>query len=519
MTYLVLARSCRPQRFEEMVGQELVVRTLRNALTSGNLGHAYLFSGLRGVGKTTAARLLAKAVNCERGPTAEPCGECVPCREIAEGSSLDVVELDGASNRGIDDVRELRELLRYRPTRDRYRVIIVDEVHMLTREAFNALLKSLEEPPPHILFVFATTERHKVPATILSRCQQLEFRPVPAELIARHLLEVAGRERFELDPEAARAIARAAEGSVRDALSLTDQLRAFSGDRIGPEDVAAVLGVPPAERVVALVEAVVEGDAPALLGGVRAELEAGHDPAVVYREIGHVLRAAALAAAGAHPAAGSGYGEAAGALAGRLEAGAWARLLGVWLDQERAVREAVHREIALEVACLRLLRWPTVRRVERLLEGGSGGLPPAGEVEPAGRGAPSSPSAGAAPAADDAPAHPLARELWEAGHRRLGAALEAAEVTRRGEAVVVRFEGGNGVLARTVEEGLEALREAAGRVWPGVREVIVERAGAGGENGRAPVPEEIAADPGVTTALGVFGGRIVGVRREDEGWS
>ncbi|RMF87366.1 MAG: DNA polymerase III subunit gamma/tau, partial [Nitrospirae bacterium] len=199
MAYQVLARSWRPRRFEEIVGQDVVVRTLQNAIAGGSLGHAYLFSGLRGVGKTTAARLLAKAVNCEHGPTPEPCGECVPCREIADGTALDVVELDGASNRGIDDVRELRELVRYRPTRDRYRVIIVDEVHMLTREAFNALLKSLEEPPPYILFVFATTEPHKVPATILSRCQQLEFRPVAAELIARHLLAIADREGFRLE--------------------------------------------------------------------------------------------------------------------------------------------------------------------------------------------------------------------------------------------------------------------------------------------------------------------------------
>jgi DNA polymerase-3 subunit gamma/tau len=170
MSYQVLARAWRPQRFEEILGQEAVVQTLRNALASGNLGHAYLFSGLRGVGKTTAARLLAKAVNCAEGPTPDPCGRCVSCREIADGSSLDAVEIDGATHTKVDEVRDLQELLRFHPTRDRFRVVIVDEVHMLSKAAFNALLKSIEEPPPYVLWVFATTERHKVPATILSRC-------------------------------------------------------------------------------------------------------------------------------------------------------------------------------------------------------------------------------------------------------------------------------------------------------------------------------------------------------------
>ncbi|MCU0234940.1 MAG: DNA polymerase III subunit gamma/tau, partial [Thermoanaerobaculales bacterium] len=191
MTYQVLARAWRPQRFADLLGQEPVVQTLRNALETGTFGQAYLFSGLRGVGKTTAARLLARAVNCASGPTADPCGDCDSCREVAAGASIDVIEMDAATNTGVDDVRELQELLRYRPTRDRYRVLIVDEVHMLSRAAFNALLKTIEEPPPYILWIFATTERSKVPDTILSRCQQLEFRPVAADLIRARLQEIA----------------------------------------------------------------------------------------------------------------------------------------------------------------------------------------------------------------------------------------------------------------------------------------------------------------------------------------
>ncbi len=290
MTYQVLARAWRPQKFDDLLGQEAVVTTLCNALAGGTLGHAYLFTGLRGVGKTTAARLLAKAVNCVEGPTPRPCGACPSCLEVAAGASLDVVELDAATHTGVDDVRDLQELLRYRPVRDRYRVLIVDEVHMLSRAAFNALLKTVEEPPPYILWVLATTERHKVPATILSRCQQLEFRPLAADLIAAHLGRIAEREGFQLAPAAAGVIARSARGSVRDALSLLDQLRAFASDRVDEAAVAEVLGVPRLERLEELVRAAVAGDGAAMLGLLRSELTAGRDPSVLYHETGRLLK-------------------------------------------------------------------------------------------------------------------------------------------------------------------------------------------------------------------------------------
>jgi len=371
MTYQVLARTWRPQRFSELFGQDAVVQTLCNALTSGTFGQAYLFSGLRGVGKTTAARLLAKAVNCAEGPTAEPCGKCDSCREVADGSSIDVIEIDGASNRGIDDVRELRELLQFRPTRDRYRVLIVDEVHMLTREAFNALLKSLEEPPPYILWIFATTERLKVPDTIQSRCQQLEFRPVGSELIRGRLEEIAGREDFTLTPSAAASIAAAAEGSVRDALSLLDQLRAFASDQVDDEAVASVLGVPPMEVTVRLLEALAAGRVAEGLALVRDQLASGQDASVLYREIGRALRAALYLAV--DPALAPTMSEAhRDLLLGVAEShgvDGLIRMLGLWLEQEALVRGAANRELALEVASLRLARWPSVQRVEEWLAG------------------------------------------------------------------------------------------------------------------------------------------------------
>jgi DNA polymerase-3 subunit gamma/tau len=397
MTYLVLARKWRPQNFSDLLGQEGVVQTLTNALSAGTFGQAYLFSGLRGVGKTTVARLLAKSVNCEQGPTAEPCGQCASCREITEGSSIDVIEIDGASNRGIDDVRDLRELLQFHPTRDRYRVLIVDEVHMLTREAFNALLKSLEEPPPYILWVFATTERTKVPETILSRCQQLEFRPVGTDRIRDHLQRIAGDEAFELAPSAAAAIAGVAEGSVRDALSLLDQLRAFAADSIDDDAVAAVIGVPPFEVTASLVAALAEGRVAEALEMLREQLARGRDATVLHKEIGRALRTCLHLAVdrGLEPDLAEGHRA---LLEPVTEVGAdgLGRMLGLWLDHGLAMRDASNRELALEVVALRLARWPSVRAVEQWLADGCQSLPAAGS---GGGSTPSSPTAeGSGPA-------------------------------------------------------------------------------------------------------------------------
>jgi DNA polymerase-3 subunit gamma/tau len=372
MTYQVLARAWRPQQFSELFGQEAVVQTLRNALSAGTFGQAYLFSGLRGVGKTTAARLLAKAVNCVDGPTAEPCGVCDSCREVAEGSSIDVIEIDAATHTGVDDVRELQDLLRFHPTRDRFRVLIVDEVHMLSKAAFNALLKTIEEPPPYILWIFATTERLKVPETIQSRCQQLEFRPVATELIRGRLEEIAAKDGFALTQSAAASIAAAAEGSVRDALSLLDQLRAFAADEVDDAAVASVLGVPPVEVTVRLVAALAAGQIADGLKLVRQQLAEGQDASVLYREVGRALRTALYLAVDSElaPVLSDEHRALVENLAGTIGAEPLGRMLGLWLDQEGMVRGATNRELAIEVASLRLARWQSVRRVEDWLAGG-----------------------------------------------------------------------------------------------------------------------------------------------------
>jgi len=243
MSYLVLARKWRPQGFDEVVGQRHVTQTLKNAILSGRVAHAFIFSGPRGVGKTTTARILAKSVNCENGPTPEPCGRCYCCQEISNGNSVDVIEIDGASNTSVEDVRELRENLKYAPSRGRAKIYIIDEVHMLSTSAFNALLKTLEEPPSHVIFIFATTEPHKIPATILSRCQHFEFRRIPQQEIVGRLRRITDEEDIIISDKGLVLIARASEGSLRDALSLLDQVVAFGGQQIKEEDLIMILGM------------------------------------------------------------------------------------------------------------------------------------------------------------------------------------------------------------------------------------------------------------------------------------
>jgi len=269
MSYLVLARKWRPADFSEMIGQDHITKTLTNALSLGKLAHAYVFHGPRGVGKTSAARILAKSINCERGMGPTPCNECSSCVSINQGSSLDVVEMDGASNRGIDEIRELKEHVGYAPVSSRYKVYIIDEVHMLTEQAFNALLKTLEEPPPHVVFVFATTEVHKIPATILSRCQRFEFRRIPVSLIVNRLSMLAEREGISVEENALILIARRADGCLRDAESLLDQAVAAAQDTIDEEMIRNLLGLIPLETLSVLLEKISAGD----IGDVARQLD------------------------------------------------------------------------------------------------------------------------------------------------------------------------------------------------------------------------------------------------------
>ncbi len=277
MTYISLYRKWRPQSFGELVGQDHVSKTLANAVRDDRVAHAYLFAGPRGTGKTSTAKILAKSVNCQSGPTSEPCGECESCLAVARGVSLDVIEMDAASNRGIDEIRDLRDKVAFAPTNARRKVYIIDEVHMLTEPAFNALLKTIEEPPAHVIFVLATTDPQKVPATISSRCQQFEFRRIPLPALMTHLAKIAKAEKIKISKEAVAVVARHAEGSLRDAVGMLDQLSAYKEQKISEDEVAAFLGLPSSALVEQAADLIVAGDVSKVFEFVEALTEAGRD--------------------------------------------------------------------------------------------------------------------------------------------------------------------------------------------------------------------------------------------------
>ncbi|HSB43710.1 MAG TPA: DNA polymerase III subunit gamma/tau [Nitrospira sp.] len=290
MDYQVSARKYRPGTFDDVIGQPHVVQTLVNSVNTKRIAQAYLFSGTRGVGKTTVARILAKALNCEQGPTGTPCATCANCQEIAQGTSVDVIEIDGASNTSVDDVREIRENVKFAPFRGKYRVYIIDEVHMLSNSAFNALLKTLEEPPPHVVFIFATTEIHKIPATILSRCQHYNFRRIARTEIIDRLRHVAQQDGIAIEERSLTALARASEGSMRDGLSLLDQAVAFGGKSVVHEDLEALLGAVPQELLREMIRAITLQDSAAALRVLAQLLDQGHDLRAFCAEVVEYLR-------------------------------------------------------------------------------------------------------------------------------------------------------------------------------------------------------------------------------------
>jgi len=290
LEYLIFARKFRPQTFEEIVGQETITTTLKNAIRQERVPQSFLFSGPRGVGKTSTARILAKALNCKEGPTEKPCGKCISCKEIEQGNSMDVLEVDGASNRGIEEIRTLRENVKFKPSSGRYKIYIIDEVHSLTGDAFNALLKTLEEPPAHVKFIFATTESHKVPLTILSRCQRLQFKRISVLEAVGKLEEIAKKEKLKCDKNALFMIAKATEGALRDAESLLDQLASFSEGKIREEDVLTLLGLAPEEMYVSVIAAIREKKGDEIFGLVKKLYEEGADLAQFAKGLFEVFR-------------------------------------------------------------------------------------------------------------------------------------------------------------------------------------------------------------------------------------
>ena len=362
MDYQVSARKYRPGTFDDVIGQPHVVQTLVNAMTTKRIAQAYLFSGTRGVGKTTVARILAKALNCEQGPTGMPCGICVNCMEIAQGHSVDVIEIDGASNTSVDDVREIRENVKFTPFKGAYRVYIIDEVHMLSNSAFNALLKTLEEPPPHVVFIFATTEIHKIPATILSRCQHYNFRRIAKTEIIARLRHVAEQDGIKLEERSLAALARASEGSMRDGLSLLDQAVAFGGKSIVHAELETLLGAVPQELLRSLIQAIISQDSAAALRTLSQLIEGGHDLRAYCADVVEYLRNLLVVSVTASQEWPALIGASADDLAqlaadkGSLTPEHIQQLFALFTQAEDALRFSAHPRFVLETAAVKATR-------------------------------------------------------------------------------------------------------------------------------------------------------------------
>jgi DNA polymerase III subunit gamma/tau len=362
VSYVVLARKWRPQTFHEIIGQQAISQTLANSIRIGRIGHAFLFSGPRGIGKTSCARILSKALNCENGPTAEPCNTCHACTEITEGNSLDVLEIDGASNRGIDEIRELRESIRYSPAALRFKIIIIDEVHMLTREAFNALLKTLEEPPGHAKFILATTEAHKVPVTIVSRCQRYDFRRIDIEDMKGALTEICQKEKISIQPETVEVLALIADGSLRDGLSLLDQVISFSGDTVDHQETMRLLGRVDPALVMDIFKYLAAGDGGAALERFGRYVESGGDEAVFNRELMETTRdlmALSLKGTSRYPVPAE--------LVEMFSIDQLERFFKVLLDLEVNLRNSDYPRLVMDVALVKMSRIRSLTPLEDII--------------------------------------------------------------------------------------------------------------------------------------------------------
>ena len=585
--YVPLARKWRPRTFADVVGQEEIVRALVNAVTQDRLAHAYLFSGPRGVGKTTSARLLAAAINCHAsaGPTPTPCGACASCQEVLEGRSIDALEIDGATHGKVDQARDLIEVVAFAPVRDRRKVFIIDEVHAISAAAFQALLKTLEEPPSHAVFILATTERHKIPATILSRCQRFDFRRLTDAEVAERLAEVARREGFavgdepgpapsapRVEPAALSMLGAAATGSLRDGLSLFDQVAARSGGTVTAGDVAALLGAPDRTALAALLTSVLEGDRAAVLSGCGRLEAAGADPRTTLHDLTALVRSAVRLAADPSAPPPPGLSEEGAtqvlALARVTPYATLLRLLTLLVEADSSLRRSDVPSLAFEVLLLRLAELPRLVPIEDLLAGRVAlpavPFPPAAPAEeapaarPASQPAPARPEAPApraqAPPSRRAPEPesprffgltPLAlepepeglpdpgaafREAVEKKHGQLAAALDDASIRVDGKVVRIVLDPPSPVMEKRLAEASvkKVLLEAAVSILG--KSASVEVASVEPEGGdltqaaatadpkaleKEHLKKRVEGDERVKRILDLFGGEIVDVRKDD----
>ena len=570
MSYQVIARKWRPQKFEDVTGQEVLTRTLQNAIEHGRLHHAYLFSGARGVGKTTTARLVAKALNCHKSdqPTATPCAimdetACASCREIAEGRSMDVLEIDAASNTGIDNVRDvIITNIGIKPARDRYKIFIIDEVHMLSGAAFNALLKTVEEPPPGVVFIMATTEEHKVPETIASRCQLFEFRTIPTSKIADRLRLIADAEKISISEEAIREVARAGEGSMRDAQSALDQVISFAGEKIKTEDVEKALGISGADVLARVVNGIAENQPAEALAIVDDLVMRGHNLRNFCRDVLSHLRDLLVVKVSGDPKLLDSSSVQTGALqqqAALFSESDLVRFFHALAETENGLKEAANPRYQVEVGLVKLMEMrrlaplgDLIERIAALEDALRTGKPPAERKAPQSApgggsvkvGARSASAAGSGTSASSAAEPRVADESPVAGtktpsgavvdqikatleqrrRRLLVASLDAAQRAElEGEEFVIEFapeaRQARDTLAKP--ENAKALREACTEVCGrevGIRFAIKERAGQtisaeeSEEHAKEQARQAIAQHPTVQQALRAFGGQIVDIK-------
>ncbi len=516
MSYQALARKYRPQTFEDVIGQETAVRTLHNAIEDHRIHHAYLFSGVRGIGKTTTARILAKALNCIKGPTSEPDNTCTMCREITEGIDMDVREIDAATYTGVDNVRELRDVSQFQPARDRYRIFIIDEAHMLSTASWNALLKLIEEPPPHVIFMFATTEMHKVPATILSRVQKFILRKITLEDLIAQLEKICKAEEIKAERAALEIVARRGEGSVRDSLSLLDQIIAFSGRSISVADVATILGLSETNFFARLVSLIGTGDHGAILEALQEAADSGRDFKMLYRDLLNFVRNLLLMAGGANEALLGASPEDVTTIRSVAEEFSYndlLRIANLLLRDDETVNKAEHQRLAVEIALLKAATFPRLKSVESVLAGGTqqSAIERPAKARPA-ETKPLPARAQPAPASAASSSGDLVARIKQK-RPLIGGYLEGARMEREGNRITFTFD--DAFHADSVSDAKDAIAQIASELLGEKMTVETKVAAAETGNGRRgeEKPAPLRDDPVISAFRKHLGGELVKEKR------